>query len=201
MRRPTFESIHVARFQPAAGQKLNIVDFMQRPPHLAQNIRVNANMANTTPLLHGYRALAVCWPLMSMTAIRREHGDSPFIAEYIVPQLFLQWVTECGGAGIDGIGYSSVSCKTHVHDPATIANIVLPAKTIVKSGYCPDLQKKLALTEPVAWNLLARVEYTSYEPSGAGQMIEFVPGKSTAYRETEFASVEGKLLGFHAAVM
>jgi hypothetical protein len=202
LRRPSFESIHVARFQPAPGQTISILNFEQRPPHTAQFIRGNVPNANEHPTLRaGYCALAVCWPLMATTSIRRKHGDSPFIVEYIVPQLILQWITENNDPDLDGIAYSSVSCKTHVASPPIIGNFVFPAKEIGSSGYCPRLLRKLAMTTPVAWNVLARVEYPATMPSYDLEIVEFVPGLQVHYSRSEFCTVEGKLRRFPAAVL
>jgi hypothetical protein len=126
--RPSFESIHVARFRRAPGEEIRVLDFTQRPQHLANRIRLNPSMENDFPMSNLYRSLAVVWPLMAAASIRRKHGSSPFIAEYIIPQLILQWITENNDPDLDGIGYSSVSCKAHVDDPRLIVNLVFPAK-------------------------------------------------------------------------
>src|SRR5262249_44356941 len=59
LRRPKFESIHVARFQVADGQQISVLDFMQRPRHMAQNIRNNLPAANEDPQMLRFAALAV----------------------------------------------------------------------------------------------------------------------------------------------
>jgi len=144
-------------------------------------------------LRNGYCALAVCWPLMATAAIRRKHGDAPFIAEYIIPQLMLQWITENNDVDVDGIAYSSVSCKTHVTYPAGIANFVFPAKEIAPTGHCPRLRRKFAMTEPIAWHLLERIGLDSQRPLAGDMELEFVPGQRTRYWDTNFGELKGNL--------
>jgi hypothetical protein len=147
----------------------------------------------------GYCSQAICWPLMATAAIKRRHGDAPFIAEYIIPQLILQWITENNDPNLDGIAYSSVSCNTHVYYAATLANLVFPAKEISDSGYCSCLRSKFAMTNPIPWNLLTRVEHPFKMPISGEATIELIPGRQSEYRNTEFCAVEGKLLTMSAA--
>ena len=202
LRRPKFESIHVARFEAAGGRRVAVLDFMQRPLHNAHLIRSNTSGANEIPLLrNGYCSMAMCWPLMATAAIRRRHGDAPFIAEYIIPQLILQWITENNDPDLDGIAYSSVNCKTHVSYPPTLVNLVFPAKEITDSGYCSRLRSKFAMTNPVPWNILARVDHPFKMPLSGSAMIEFIPGRQSEYFNSEFCAVGGKLLTMSAAAL
>jgi hypothetical protein len=192
----------MARFQVASGEQINVLDFMQRPLHMAAGVSTNPNGANEIPQLrNGYSALAVCWPLMATSAIRRRHGDAPFIAEYIIPQLILQWITENNDSEIDGIAYSSVSCKTHAAYPAGIANFVFPAKEIGPTGHCSRLRRKFAMTESVAWHLLERVGLDSKKPFAADMELEFIPGNVTKYWDTDFGELEGNLCALSATVL
>jgi hypothetical protein len=198
--RPSFESIHLARFQVAPGEHMSVLDFMARPKHVAEGVRRTPD-ANDDPAERArFHGLAVVWPLMATASIRRKHGNSPFIAEYIIPQLILQWILD-EKSHVDGIAYSSVRCKIHVYYPAAIANLVFPAKAIATSGYCSTLRQKFALTPPVAWHLLARVGYPFATPSCCSELFEFVPGHPTPYLNSEFCTVEGRLRKFPAAVL
>jgi hypothetical protein len=167
---------------------------------MAEGVRRTPNANDDPAERDRFHGLAVVWPLMATAAIRRKHGTSPFIAEYIIPQLILQWITD-EKSHLDGIAYSSVRCKIHVYYPAAIANLVFPAKTIATSGYCPSLRQKFALTTPVAWHLLARVNYPFSMPSCGAESFEFVPGHPSPYSGSEFCTVEGRLRKFPAAVL
>jgi hypothetical protein len=138
---------------------------------------------------------------MAAASIRRKHGDSPFIAEYIIPQLILQWITNDNEFDLDGIGYSSVSCKRHVRSPILIVNLVFPAKEMANSGHCPRLLRKFAMTAPIPWNLIARSHLGSRTSLREGDTIEFVPGFSLHYHDTEFCAVENKLLDLPTEVI
>jgi hypothetical protein len=200
LRQPKFESIHVARFQVAPAEKISVLDFMQRPQHIARGISTTTN-ADEPPHLEQFCALAVCWPLMATASIRRKRGDPPFIAQYIIPQLILQWITENSDPDIDGIAYSSVRCKTHVDYPAGIANFAFPAKEIKWDGHCPRLRRKFALTEPNSWHLLERVRLPYGTPHAGTMKLELIPGRPTIYSETAFWDMEAKLCTLPADVL
>jgi hypothetical protein len=138
---------------------------------------------------------------MAAAAIRRRHGTAPFIAEYIIPQLILQWITNNDDPDIDGIAFSSVRCRTHVTYPASIANLVFPAKEIAPSGYCARLRRKFAMTEPVAWHLLEGVQFGFRAPFAAEVPLELIPGVRTRYLDTTFGEVEGRLCSLGATVL
>jgi hypothetical protein len=202
LRRPKFESIHVARFQVAPGQRISVLDFMQRPPNMAAGVKTTTALANELPhLLNGFSALAVCWPLMARAAIRRKHGDAPFIAEYVIPQLILQWITDNNEPDLDGIAYSSVSCKTHVTYPALIGNFVFPAKEIAPAGHCPRLCRKFAMTIPIAWQVLQAVRFDTLAPYAATMQLELIPGVPTRYSHTTFCELEGNLRMLEATLL
>ena len=201
LRRPRFESVHVEHAFDLSNHSVYSISRIG-PYTLRERIGMNAPMVNDTPLLrNGYCAKAVCSPLMVACAIRRKHGDSPFIAEYIIPQLILQWITENDDPDLDGISYSSVDCETHVEDPGVIANIVFPAREIMPSGYCTHLRRKFAMTTPVSWNLLASTDYPLVPPPHGHAQIAFVPGHPIEYFGSEFFAVEGKLLGLPTSVL
>jgi hypothetical protein len=201
LRRPRFESVHAARFEVATDQTISVLDFMMRPQHMAQGARDHLTANDDDRMRSGFCAVAVCWPLMAAASIRRRHGDSPFISEYIIPQLILQWITENNEPDLDGIAYSSVSCRTHVNSPDLIANFVFPAKEIVANGYCKRLRRKFMLTNPVAWNVLRAVKDIYFGASFASPQgqIEIIPGHSSFYYHTEWGDLEGKLCGLTAS--
>lgn len=70
-----------------------------------------------------------------------------FKAEYIIPQLLLQWVKQ-EGLAIDGIRYKSCTgdkrFPTLTHDHY---NYVLPVKESLDKGFCPELTDLFATTQ------------------------------------------------------
>jgi hypothetical protein len=64
-----------------------------------------------------------------------------FKAEYIIPQLLLQWVKEKGYA-IDGIRYKSCTALRRFPGKKAHYNFVLPVRSeYLESGFCPQLTK------------------------------------------------------------
>jgi len=97
----------------------------------------------------------ITWPLQAAVSIITRYKNSPFKAEYIIPQLLLQWVVST--EDVDGIRFFS-TCSTSYTDPlfiGSIANIVIPVKSSGKTGLCPNLTKRILLTNPLSWEILS----------------------------------------------
>jgi hypothetical protein len=201
LRRPKFESIHVARFAVAPGQELHLLDFMQRPKHIAQGIQDKYDKG-TEPDVHEFSSLAVCWPLMAAAAVKHK-GDPPFIVEYIIPQLILQWITTHEyEPDLDGIAYSSVRCP-HVAYPPGIGNFVFPAREMAAFGYCSRLRQKFAITEAVAWHILESegIILPNNGLAAYHMAVELIPGQGATYGNTRFGRQDARLLNLPTSVL
>lgn len=93
------------------------------------------------------------WPLIAACSIKVTNPDDTFKAEYIIPQLLLQWVRNTGG--IDAIKYNS----THINykkltSRGELYNLVLPVKENKDEGYCDHLKNLFEMTETVSKQLL-----------------------------------------------
>jgi hypothetical protein len=197
---PSVDSLHVARFKVASGQTISVLDFTERPRHLVEKLRKNPTASQYPSAVDVYSACAVWWPLMALASIRRKHHrDAPFVAEYIIPQLILQWITKHYEPDLDGIACSSVRCKAHADDPALLANTVFPAKAIATSGHCERLRRKFELSEPVSWSLIEKIHMHFMTPRVSFQKIEFFPGHQSPYMKTNFFEVETKVLAREVA--
>jgi hypothetical protein len=121
---------------------------------------------------------------------------APFIAEYIVPHLLLQWIR--AEVAYDGIAYFSVKRDRYFGIPGSCDNYVFPAREFATDGSCSYLRKKLVMTEPQTWQLLERtlvqagpLALSQY----AEQTLEVLRGqKLQLYKSTPFGQMEGKLL-------
>jgi len=116
--------VSVAQF--GLRNKVKLLDFAYRPSALA---RVSAGSAMkpagaNAALEQFIINYATCWPLIAASSIRVLHDGDPFVYEYVIPQMILQWAmrnTDC-----DGIRYFSTR---FIPDPEAIratANFVFP---------------------------------------------------------------------------
>jgi RES domain len=70
-----------------------------------------------------------------------------FKAEYILPQLLLQWYREKGGMLLDGLRYLSCTAADRFpNEQFNKYNYILPATTIQEEGYCPELLYNFSAT-------------------------------------------------------
>ncbi|MCQ4637130.1 hypothetical protein NE619_10370 [Anaerovorax odorimutans] len=105
----------------------------------------------------GVRAAYLLWyPLIAACSYIRTNKKDPFAAEYIIPQLLMQWVRSEISANKDDeydqlIGIRYFSCAS-VKASDMGFNYVFPTSGQHKSAnlpYCPVLAKSFSLTKPV----------------------------------------------------
>ena len=185
MQRPDFHTIQMSRFRFSAPS--NILDFGFRPstvPFLRDNNLIDEGQ------IVGY---SICWPLIAACSILANYPDMPFVPEYIVPQLLLQWVRN--ESNLDGIRYFSTRISQEEHSPWAAMNYVFPVQEQLPRGYCPKLQEKFCLTAPCAWSILTSSSFSgpSFEPDDWKIPVnEDFPVK---YFNTDFYKCERKLEG------
>jgi hypothetical protein len=143
--------VSVAEFELRSPARL--LNFAYRPSVLSQVAGGSAlRPSGANPLLERFLVdYATCWPLMAAASLRVLHDSAPFIHEYIVPQMILQWImktTDC-----DGIRYFSTRwCPSSDAIKAT-TNYVFPAKRPWNGqNRSQPLMNKFNLTDPVLWN-------------------------------------------------
>jgi hypothetical protein len=205
LQRPPFHTLYAARFKAADGARISILDFSARPRDSAQFAdQVNRNFGGDF-FVHGARlwSRAICWPLMAACSVRRLHHDAPFIAEYIVPHLMLEWVARPNADGnrLDGIAYFSVRTDPEYPYPCDpFVNLVFPVQQQQPRGYCPVLQQKFVMTEPGAWQLLESAQDLGMGKTTHGDAQVFlVPDFRSYYGNSGFGLVESRLVGLPTA--
>lgn len=104
----------------------------------------------------------ILWPLILSCGYIKKNNNAPFIQEYIIPNLLMQWISRRVNSPIVGISYYSTRMpnanKTH-----RSINVVLPPKatyrqTIIQE-YCPRLKGLFEFTPPVSWQVLKTLDY------------------------------------------
>jgi len=183
--RPTPHTLSVASFK--AEGNVSVLDFGYRPSVL---IELHKEGFFTEDQMVSY---LICWPLLAACAIRAEHPGSSFIAEYVIPQLLLQWLRS-GSASVDGLRYFSTRVQQSGNAPRLAINYVFPVKTQTDKGHCSELSRKFKLTLPVPWILLDGIELKAM--SGLLQREEYALNSEMrlSYDDTVFKKLEERML-------
>jgi hypothetical protein len=194
--RPPLHSVYAAAFQVRSHETITVLDFSQTPSAVANSIKGVLDFGSDMPKIV---ARAICWPVQAACSIRRRHREAPFIAEYIVPQLLLQWVTSSNEGRhaeyckVNGIMYFSVNCEPDPYYPNAFLNFVFPVREIRSNGHCPILKAKFELTHPESWEMLRDCGVgNAYATPNSLARIQ-VAGRTVSYQQTPFGVVEGKL--------
>jgi hypothetical protein len=147
---------NVAVSEFAVRTKIKVLNFAHRPSALAQIAVGRAKSErDADPRLEEFLInYATCWPLIAACSIKVMHDGEPFVYEYIVPQMVLQWAmsnSEC-----DGIRFFSTRFTPGPEAIKATANYVFPAVPgpHVRTGFSQSLKHAFELTTPVLWGPL-----------------------------------------------
>jgi len=200
--RPPFDRLHVARLRAVPKSNLRVLDFAHRPEVIASLAKaleddLDKNNDNSNFIL----AQLSCWPLLAACSIRVRHSSAPFVPEYIVPQLLLQWIRK--HQRFEGIRYFSTRPNEHMSstDPFDFdfvtaeSNYVFPTMKNRPKGYCPELTRRFEISAPLAWPIAINADIVGAElvPSSDRWVWSANPDIPVRYFKTHFSEVERKL--------
>jgi hypothetical protein len=192
--RPHFHDLHVSRFS-VVKEDVKILDFggtFWNP----ERVVIERGQLDKITFSKQLLSSLLCWPLIAASTIKVLRPQKPFIPEYIIPQMLLQWIVDEGDI-CDGIRYFSSKTGSYVQTPCErrdyLANFVFPTRHRQECGYCETLQSTFRLTHPVAWPLILQDEkracgVTEYSEIQFGYGQESMP-----YTSTDFGKIEGAL--------
>lgn len=136
------------------------------------------------------------YPLTIACSVKTKERGATFKPEYIVPQLFLQYIMENKEGKIDGIKYFSTLIDIDRVENVGIYNYVFPTRTLKEKDFCDDLTKKFSMTEPLFYEHeeISKSNATFYGPGTRKDvLIELNTGKKTPYDWTAFRLMESVL--------
>ncbi|HTV46824.1 MAG TPA: hypothetical protein VMG59_00140 [Phycisphaerae bacterium] len=191
--RPDFHTMQLSQFRPTKGSKIKLLNFGYPPAMIPDTGVIHAaqSMGLSKSGLYVISYI-VCWPIIAACSIKVHNPRSPFIPEYIVPQLLIQWLQAMHK--LDGLRYFSTIIEQSPSDPEAMMNYVFPVKTIAPKRYCKILRNKFELTSPVAWSILTQAEIPRGIMIGAGSWkMPLTQDESVIYSITEFFQCESKL--------
>lgn len=147
-------------------------------------------------------AYLLMFPLIFACSIIKEDTKNAIKPEYIIPQLFIEWLEEQNNnMNFFGIAYSSTKVnQTVVDKPSLFYNVVIPTRIHGdKHDYCEKICENLRFTEPI--NFLDNFVMAETEMFG-GFITSSNVGKehwnsiisnSKLYEASEFGNIEKKL--------
>lgn len=150
----TLPGVSIAEF--GLRRKIRILDFGYKPGALALIAAGSAmRPRGANPSLERFVIdYAICWPLIAASSIKVRHDGKPFVYEYIVPQMILQWVM--GEEECDGVRYFSTRFLPDAVGVRSTANYVFPAVhgSGPQTGYSARLKAGFELTDPILWGAI-----------------------------------------------
>lgn len=197
--RPAFEGLQVSRYQAVPGSGVRVLDLAYRPAVMSQFAKLlERDLEDETENARFVLSHAICWPLFAACSVRVRHAGSPFVPEYVVPQLLLQWVRD--RSHFEGVRYFStrVAHLQSGDDPEQIqaaatagANYVFPAVNHLSVGHCSQLVSQFILSAPIAWPLVPNLRDIQDPPSGPPRWsIRLSTDSQVPYHGTIFYRVE-----------
>ena len=189
MGRPLVDDIVVSAFWTPAGVNPRILNFGFRPAYVGGVVQDK----HVVPAF--VTSYCVCWPLMALCSIKAKRRDEPFVPEYVLPQMLLQWlIATKGTGGFDGIRYFSCHVDHHSGKPQhPMCSFVFPPKQYPATGLCPVLQAMFDWTSPLPWQeIAARPPPIDSECYRRFQFAPY-PGTTEDYGSTAFGEVEARL--------
>jgi len=135
------------------------------------------------------------FPLSIACTIKTLYPTGKFKAEYIVPQLLLQYVTK--HEEIDGIMFPSTKVNYSSIRSVPAYNYVFPARAVAPTGFCPVLSALFHLTEPTSLELERLINHAAQDALGMNEWkqmesktVTIVEGIDSPYPITAFGNIE-----------
>ena len=135
----------------ADTQKLKLINFVERPMDFFSGNIVNLFNAMSRKqediiniIKREIKNYIITYPLVASCSLIVKDRNQKYIAEYIVPQLLMQWIREKDE--YDGVIYKS-SLNSNLNKGMGAFNIALPVKEFREDGLCENLTKKLLISD------------------------------------------------------
>lgn len=186
MLKPDYGQIQISRLEPVHESNINVLDFGWRPAQLAALIKSKPGKNEQFII-----SQAVCWPLLAACSIKCKFPDDTFKAEYIIPQLLLQWIRNT--QKYDGIRYFSMHVKNYYGEPSFYQNFAFPVQTLNANGLCKTLASKFRITDPVAWQVATAINKAPNHSKIPQTQIEIIQGLPVGYHITDFGYIQALL--------
>ncbi len=195
--RPDPTSMQIARFELTSEKNLKFVTVGPTPIYIVEQLnsydyKNQSDHALNQFMVNAAVTVGVCWPIIQACSTIVEEPGEPFVPEYVIPQLLLQWVSS--KEFVDGIQYPSVHVRHDLVATKYALNYVFPVKSSHNyTEFCAKLEKLFLMTEPISWSLLrAHMNHSSLRSANRSSEEDFrlIRGLEMNYFHTEFGSSE-----------
>lgn len=187
LNQPSIKDVYACRLTNAKG--LKIIELIQ-PQDLASRISL---LEDDVSIGREIFRFIFMFPVIAASSFKTINPLAKFKSQYIIPQLFLQYVRN-NHTTIDGIKYFSTRIDYKRIKNIGIYNYVFPTVTRAEKDYCKDLISKFKLTNPFLWEYeeISRAAPSAYVSSGfqSEKMLELNQGIKKNYEDTVFSEIE-----------
>lgn len=194
--RPPLDHLAVSAFR--LRRETKVLNLALPPSWIAHQL-TNGAYQDPGGAVEAYVAL---WPLVAACALPVRLRDQPFIPEYMVPQLLLQWSVGAS-APFEGIAYISNRVPVGTF-PSLATNYVFASKTgkVDAHGHFLDLLDRFDVAPPVSAPLAKLAVPTPGRPMvglQAHEVVPFVHGIPQHYSRSPFFALDGQALAYPGA--
>lgn len=200
MSKPDLNRLYLSRYKMASFESAKSVKFLNFAYSL-ETLRHNSEIeklfkedGNSASLNIAY---LVFFPLLLASSYNRAHSNASFHAEFIIPNLLLQWINK-EKSQVKGISYFSTKTKQLRHHGIGI-NFVFPPDLVApqSDGYCSFLKENFQLSKAISWQLLDAIKENKLSNSSNPQFADDMEaGFVKNYKHTKFHEAENKLSKF-----
>lgn len=146
------------------------------------------------------------FPLILACSIKVNNNTDVFRPEYIVPQMFLQWITS--KSRFQGICYTTSHIDfTNNNFEGNFRNYVIPSNDR-ENDYCSTIGRMFNMTEVVSAELVSLNQNTNILEMGSSnytnvkvKYVEIIKGQKSNYTHTKFATLEEALSYLPATII
>lgn len=136
------------RIEEEGNNALRLIDFSNRPADLLSSIHswlFGVKEKKEKEKIYNYFTnYIITYPLAAACSLMVKQRDNKFVEEYVIPQMFMQWVRESNH--FDGIRYKSSLHNSLVRGMGAI-NVALPVKKFRSDGLCENLTSKISISD------------------------------------------------------
>jgi hypothetical protein len=197
MGKPDLNKLYLSHFKISANNSNDKVEFLdfaysfETLQHRGLEAMLTTNQNESIEKQQSYLAM---WPILLSCSFNQHIIKSKFNAEYVIPNLILQWIGK-EKRPVAGIRYFSTRTLHLRHSDVGINYVFPPSGLELKnSGFCSRLSKTFVFSKPVSWQILGAIEGSKIENNEKFNLTDnFEEQLISKYTSTQFYAMEKKL--------